>query len=399
MRTDMPGIATEPSSADDLRAAPAGLLAEITAGLSTGNDLSELLQRFLEPIVQLAGAKAGAVRVLSDGGDQLLLVSSLGLPDGLCGSERVVDRHCGHCGAAADGRTMVWASDLRVCARHAGDDYFGNGCKRLLAMPLQHRGRVLGVYNLFFAGEAEPTTEILAILKSIGDLLGLALNNARLEAENLRATLMQERQQMAAEIHDSIAQTLTFVKMRLPLLQDAMAERNEPQALRYLGDVREAVGEVHASLREIVTHFRTRMDPRGLTHALDAVVARFRQRSDIELSYVNAAAGLKLSTAVEADLLHIAQEALVNIERHSRARHAWLTFETAPGGFEIRIEDDGVGPAAADEQCDDGSHFGMGIMSERAHRLGGELTVNVRAAGGTAVRLAFPAARRSEAAT
>ena len=75
-------------------------------------------------------------------------------------------------------------------------------------------------------------------------------------------------------------------------------------------------------------------------------------------------------------MFHIVQEALANIERHSRARHAWLQRRAAaPVGFELRIEDDGVGPRASDEQCDEGSHFGIGIMSERAHRMGGELSV------------------------
>lgn len=397
MRPETIGTLAGPGSTDELRAPPAGLLAEITAGLNASNDLSALLERFLEPIVRLAGAQAGAVRMLSDSGEQLLLVSSLGLADGVCGLERAVDRHCSHCGAATDGQAMVWASDLSNCAERSGNHYFGTECKRLLAIPLQHRGRILGVYNLFFSGEREPSTDILRILKSIGELLGLALNNARLESENLRVTLLQERQHMAAEIHDSIAQTLTFVKMRLPLLQDAMVAHDDPQALKYLADVRQAVGEVHVSLREIVTHFRMRMDPLGLTHALDALVARFRQRTNIELSHVNSATNLTLPAAVESDVLHIAQEALANIERHSLARHAWFTFETTPAGFEIRIEDDGIGPAANDEQCDDGSHFGIGIMSERAHRLGGELTVAPRPAGGTLVKLAFPAAGRSGA--
>ena len=136
---------------------------------------------------------------------------------------------------------------------------------------------------------------------------------------------------------------------------------------------------------------RTRIEPRGLDSALQSLAARFRQRSGIELIYRNAAAGLKLPADVETDIFHIAQEALANIEKHSAARRSWFTFDTAPGGFEIRIEDDGVGPATNDEQTDDGSHFGLGIMSERAQRLGGELTVGARPAGGTRVRLAFPA--------
>ncbi|HMN76109.1 MAG TPA: GAF domain-containing protein [Burkholderiaceae bacterium] len=381
-----------PAAGAGARAADAGLLAEIAAGLSADGDMGALLQRFLEPIVRLAGASAGAVRVLSEAGDRLVLVSSIGLPGAASGAEHAVDRHCGYCGAATASRALVWAPDIEDCNKRIGADFFGSDCRRMLAVPLQHRGRVLGVYNLFYAAGVEPTAQIRGVLKTIGELIGLAMNNAALEAETLRARLMHERQAMAAEVHDSIAQTLTFVKMRLPLLHDALHAHDDARSLRYLGDVREAIGEAHLKLREIIAQLRTRIDPRGLDSALQGLAARFRQRSGIELIYRNAAAGLKLPAEVETDIFHIAQEALANIEKHSAARRSWFTFDTAPGGFEIRIEDDGVGPATNDEQTDDGSHFGLGIMSERAQRLGGELTVGARPAGGTRVRLAFPAA-------
>jgi len=98
---------------------------------------------------------------------------------------------------------------------------------------------------------------------------------------------------------------------------------------------------------------------------------------------------LSLSTEVETEVFHIVQEALANIERHSRARHAWISLEGGPVGFELRVEDDGIGPRPADEQCDEGSHFGIGIMGERALRMGGELSVEARPGGGTRVRLAW----------
>lgn len=365
-----------------------GLLGEITADLASGADLRELLKRFLDPIVRLAGARAGAVRVLSDADERLRIVSDVGLPGPVCGAEESVDRHCGHCGEAADAQRVVWASDLSRCSAQTHVAWFGGDCHRMLVVPLQHRGRLLGVYNLFFDGDDEPAPHVVALLKSVGELLGLALHNARLEAENLRATVMHERQAMAAEVHDSLAQTLTYVKMRLPLLKDAVVAHDEARALQYADDVRDAVGEAHAHLREIVTHYRTRIDPRGLAPALDALAARFPARSGIALAFANRAPGLKLAAQHESDVFHIAQEALANVERHSGARHAWLSVEPTSAGIELLVEDDGRGPEAPD---DGAGHYGIGIMSERARRLGGELSVAARPGGGTRVRLAFPA--------
>ena len=109
-----------PVRAGSLGVSDAGLLAEIAAGLSTDSDMSALLQRFLEPIVHLAGASAGAVRVLSDAGDRLVMINSIGLPGAASGAEHAVDRHCGYCGAATASRALVWAADIDDCARRIG---------------------------------------------------------------------------------------------------------------------------------------------------------------------------------------------------------------------------------------------------------------------------------------
>lgn len=365
------------------------LFVQLATGLAQGHDLRGLLERLLEPVMALAGARAGAVRLFSESGERLQLVSEVGLPASVQRCEATVDRHCGTCGDAAQERRIVLSSDLRACAERGGEAYFGGDCRRLLAVPLQRRGQVLGVYNLFFAEDAQPSPQVMALLRSVGELLGLALDNARLEAQSVRATVMQERQMMAAEIHDSIAQTLAFVKMRLPLLEDAVVAGDEGRALKYLADVRQAVGESHGSLREIVTHFRKRIDPRGLTPALESLVRRFRERNTIALDYASTGLPLNLSDEVQTEVFHIVQEALANIERHSQARRAWLSIDGGPVGFEVRVDDDGIGPRPADEQCDEGSHFGIGIMNERARRVRGEFTIGARPGGGTRVRLAW----------
>ena len=159
---------------------PTALLAEITADLSAGSDLPALLKRFLEPVVRLAGARAGAVRVLSEDGRRLELVSEVGLPAQVSGAERAVDRHCGVCGAAADGDGIAWSRNLESCARRSAAAYFGHDCRRVMAVPLQHRARVLGIYNLFFERDEEPSAEVAKVLKSVGELLGLALHDAML---------------------------------------------------------------------------------------------------------------------------------------------------------------------------------------------------------------------------
>jgi len=374
--------------------AATGLLGDLASDLAADDDLPALLARFLEPLLRMSGADAGAVRVISDDGEHLQLVSSVGLPEPALAAEEAVRHRCGACGRAASGEWPVWAEDLSACARlDGGGDVHGN-FRRMVAVPLQHRDRVLGIYSLFFSRCDGPGPEMVAVLKSVGELLGLALNNARLERAHRRAGVMHERQMMAAEVHDSIAQTLAFVRMRLPLLEEAVRSHDDPRSTRYLGDLRGALGEAHASLRSIINEFRTPPDPLGLDHALRDRVHQLRERHGIQAELVNDAPGLSLSTSEEAQVVHIVSEALANIARHAHATHAWLSVAIQGDRVEVRVEDDGCGLAdTLATSAPIGGHHGIAIMHERARRIGGEMELAPRHGGGTMVRLNLPVPR------
>jgi two-component system nitrate/nitrite sensor histidine kinase NarX len=331
------------------------------------------------------------VRALSDDGTHMRLVGSVGLPQEIVWAERSVDRHCGVCGEAADHGALASAGDLAPCMRRSQGDFFGHFCKRLLAVPLRHRDHLLGIYNLFFDNDVEPGPEITAVLRSVGELLGLALHNARLEREHLRAAVLQERQMLAGDVHDAVAQTLYYMKMRLPLLHDAIVQHDEPHALKYHADLRQAVSDAHASLREILTHYRTRMNPQGLLHALHALQAGYRERTGIELVLDIRVDDLCLTVEQELQVFHIVQEALANVGKHSGARRAVVRIEAGARQFEIMIEDDGEGLRAAVGDAGE-PHFGLEIMRERAQRLGGSLSLQTRDGGGTRVHLRMPRA-------
>ncbi len=371
-----------------------GILGDLASDLAADDDVPGLLKRFLEPLLRMSGADAGAVRAISGDGDHLQLISSVGLPELALQAEGSVHHRCGACGKAASGELPIWADELSACARLDGAGAAGGAFRRMVAVPLRHRDRVLGIYSLFFANGNGPGPEMSAVLKSVGELLGLALNNARLEREHLRATVMHERQMMAAEVHDSIAQTLAFVRMRLPLLEEAVQSHDDARSTRYLGEVRGAMGEAHASLRAIINELRAPPDPLGLTHALEQRVEQLRERHGIEAELVNAAPGLALPSSAESQVLHIVSEALGNIARHAHATHAWLSVALQDGRVEVRVEDDGCWlPTAADAPGAATGHHGIEIMHERARRIGGELAIGPRPGSGTMVQLNFPVPR------
>jgi two-component system nitrate/nitrite sensor histidine kinase NarX len=375
------------------------IVSGLTTDIAAGGDLESLLERFLVSIVALAGAQAGAVRVLTDDGKYMRLVAQHGLPPEVLDAEQLVERDCGMCGVAAGAEVLGWVDDVQSCARHSAPTYFGQQCKSVLAISLPHGHEVLGIYNLFFDAETHIDPQTQTILRLIGQLLGLALHNARIERERLRVTVMKERQEMVNEVHDVIAQTLVYVRMRLPLLHDAMLAHDDPSSLKYYADVKTAVGEVHDNLREVMTYFRTRMDPLGLLHALQGIADGFFNRNGITLEIRNSAQNLNLTDEQEVQVFHIIQEALANIAKHSMARRAVVAIDKTPQRLEFLIEDDGLGmdePSVstivtmADGGLTPAHHLGLEIMQSRARRLGGSVEVGRNDGAGTRVRLVLP---------
>lgn len=380
---------------------PANLLHVLTTDSGKPEDLEALLTRFLSAIIALAGAQAGAVRVVTDDGKSMRLVAQQGLPDNVVATERLVDRQCGMCGTAASTDVLVWVDDLSSCAKHGSSVYFGSQCKSMLAISLPHNQQILGVYNLFFDTSSRIDPSVQSLLRLVGQLLGLSLHNARIERERLRLTVMKERQDMVNEVHDTLAQTLAYARMRLPLLSDAIQAHDEALALKYFSDLKTAVTEVHDNLREVMTYFRTRMDPLGLMHALTTIADSYFSRNAIALEIHNTVPHLNLNDEQEVQVFYIIQEALANIAKHSMARHAMVRISQTPQHLEFVIEDDGLGMdepnvstiVTSARPLVPSTHFGLDIMQSRAKRLGGQLEVGSKDGVGTRVRLRMPLAQ------
>jgi len=385
-------------SVEKLRAL--SILSEVTANLVDEDDLEELLGRFLGTMVRLAHAKAGAVRMLTSDGRYLRLVGSRGLPADLVERERLVPADCGQCGSAVRDNHSRYEIDLHPCALRTGHAYFDKECQAMVVVPLQHDGKLLGTYNLFLPERFELPEEIALLFRSIAEHLGMALDNARLKRENLRITLMGERQMMAAEIHDSLAQTLAYMKMRMELLQDALRDNDGQRAGKYAGDVGQALDDAYLRLRELLTQFRSGMDPLGLLHSLDNVAADFLERTGIVLQYRNRITDLRLTVDQEAQVFYIIQEALANVARHSGATRASLTLEGSGDHYVATVEDNGKGgqgffalanrTGGFEEHPGLRDHFGVTIMRERAQKIGGQVEITNLPAGGVRVRLTFP---------
>jgi two-component system, NarL family, nitrate/nitrite sensor histidine kinase NarX len=353
-----------------------------------------MLEPMLGAIARMADASAGTVRVIGEDGACHEPVVAIGLPRGAGDAGAgALAAWCGACAESRDAGSECVKSQLCGHDERIPADAFGPVCKHIVAVPLRHRDRRVGTLTLMFDAERALPAAMTPLLQATGDLLGMTLDNARLARENLRISLTNERHMMANEVHDSLAQGLTYMRMRMSLLRDAIRHSDELRAHKFWSDVDDTLGDSQRRLRELITYFRSRMDPQGLLHALTETSERFLGRTGIAVEFVNRVPDLCLPPEREIEVFHIVQEALANICRHAHAGHAKIELARADDGYVIAIEDDGVGMSAyaGSDDRDSVGHYGIEIMHERARRLGGRLEL-CAGAPGTRLVLHFPAA-------
>ncbi len=366
------------------------------------SDLELALAPMLEAVVHFAGAAAGAIRVFEPGGAGLAPVVFCGPGPRAAAGQGVLARWCDRCAESADPQAAcvrggLCRHDERLPARQ-----LESVCRHVLVVPLKHAGRQVGMLDLVFDAPCELPAGMPAMLQAAGDLIGVSLDNARLSEEMIRVVLMNERQRMASEVHDSLAQGLTYMRMRMSLLSDAIRQGDELRAHKYWSDIDDAISHSHARLRELITCFRSRMDARGLVHALDEVAAHFFERTGVQARFVNRVAGFRLDPGREVEVFHIVNEALANVARHAQAHNAEVTLDRVAGGFEVVVQDDGVGIVASagpSERGGHNGHHGLAIMRERAARLAGDIVIEQVAGRGTRVRLRIPESELPHEAT
>jgi two-component system, NarL family, nitrate/nitrite sensor histidine kinase NarX len=349
--------------------------------------LVAMLERGLQTIVALTGARGGAIRLLSPDGRSLRLASALGVACGELVDHGIVGADCGVCGAALHANDMRLERNPQVCARHVRAFAGETQCGPVLAVPLHIAGKPVGVFSLFFG--ARVPTDLGDLLEPTTRMLDLVLENALFEHERLRLSLVSERQMLAGEVHDALAQGLAYMRMRMPLLHDAIVAGEGAHALKYFADVSQAMGEAHARLRELITHFRHPV-PQGLVAALHEMSRTFEERTGVRLLVDNRAGDVAWTPEQEQQVYRIVQEALANVVKHAGARQARVVIDRRAGQARVCVEDDGHGVARG--AIGGPGHYGMEIMRERAERLHARLTIRSTPGKGTRVRLTFPPA-------
>jgi two-component system nitrate/nitrite sensor histidine kinase NarX len=374
------------------------LLYDVAASINMSRDLDELLTCFLHTLIEVVHAEAGTVRLLTDDGSMRLVASS-GLGRESAEQERLVPVNRCLSGMGALEGTVVRQASVQPCDPRVGQSFLDAENMEMIAVPLQYRGKTLGVYNLFGHRNGMIMREDLTeLLTTIGQHLGMAIEKAHLDREATRLSIMEERTQIAHELHDSLAQTLASMRFQARMLDDNVEGGDALLARRQVTKLKNTLDEAYAELRELIAHFRAPLDKRGLGRALEGLIKRFRNETGMHTLFQRSCEALDLPADLEMQVLRIVQESLANIRKHSQAQTVRVLIKCEPAGeFHVLIEDDGVG---FDERVMDrtgaGEHIGLSIMQQRARRLGGEFKIESEPGEGTRVMLDFPPRERAQ---
>ena len=349
--------------------------------------LEALAQGFVQQIRRVSGSDAAALRWSDEANERYLLLAVDGMPPSL--SER---EQCLETGACECGQPQQQARLRVIPILPAGGVPLPHcreaGFETVVIIPVQLHQRLLGEVTLLYRAPTQLPADMRELLSTMALHLANAIEGLRASALEREAAVAQERGLIARELHDSIAQSLAFLKIQTQLLRDAIAKDNGAARDRSLDELDVGVRECLADVRELLVHFRTRTQDEDIEDALRATLSKFEHQTGLPTTLTMTGQGLPLAPDVQIQVLHIVQEALSNVRKHAGARHVELRVQRHPH-WRFEVIDDGLGfdPQAVPP---DSLHVGLGIMRERAQRIGATLTLDSGLGAGTRVTLALP---------
>ena len=365
------------------------MLYQTTRDLHQTHTPTKAAEEFLSRVVPAVSASAGA---------------STGLPADVQTAEQCSELEaclCGHKDKGGEGgRPSEKPSGQSACFYDARD--YGNlpfvtghpGFARVSVFPILYKSEELGILTLYFSDGIELGETDDSLLRTLCGQLGVSIANSRFAQERSQLAVLQERNLIAQRLHDSIAQTLTFLNLQVQMLDSAYKAGEKEQMEENIRFLTDGVQECYDDVRELLLNFRTKISNKDFPEAVTSLLARFEQQTQIEVDTAWRADGPSLNNDEQLQVIFILQESLSNIRKHAQAHHVVVELDNRHD-FTLRIRDDGVGFDTGRLKNMSEAHVGLGIMQERARRINAVLSVESQPNQGTTVTLVLPQHRRT----
>jgi two-component system NarL family sensor kinase len=364
--------------------------------LSHPLDVERVLDSALETLGELLQLDTGWAWLWSESTATARLAATRNLPPGLVKHPELMEGDC-YCLTTYAAGDFRGAANVNVvgCSRLARLVSDSRHLRCHASVPLYVDDRRLGILNVASADWRELTTDELNLLSTVGALVSLAIERTRLAERGATLAAAEERNRIARDIHDTIAQSLAAITMQLESADAFLETPNPPRATetvrRALALTRSALEEARRSVMDLRS---TPLAGRGLIAALRALADELAESTGVHVPVTIEEVGYHdaLPSAIEVGVYHIVREALTNVARHANATSAVVRIEKRGARLHVQVVDDGVGFEVSRVAPD---RFGLLGVSERARLLGGDLIVSSEPGEGTTLDVDVPIERYS----
>ncbi|MFC2353462.1 histidine kinase [Eikenella halliae] len=346
------------------------MLYYVTSYLHKQSFSGEVEQAFLERMLRLSHSGGGGIFWQAEKG--FAAACTVGLPDGL--AERLPHTHTAE--QESEAGNMVWMQ--------------GEEGDLVALVPIYALGGFQGWLAL-----SKPTVPLLSaqnagLMRLLCTQLGIARENAALTLLKQQNAVLEERSRIARSLHDSLAQSLSFINMRFQMLSKNKLLPDDKSVRDNIEMIRDGIQYCYEDVRELLDHFRAKPQYGNFAETVRSVIERSRKQAGIPVVLHISGGDCLLNSEQQTQALFILQEALSNIRKHAAAQQAEVLLENGDG-FTMTVHDDGQGfdPESCAE-AEPGQHIGLSVMHERAEKIGAEISIRSQPGSGTEVRLHIP---------
>jgi len=371
--------------------------------LAAGKPLADVFAELIASIERQAPHTLGSILLLHAETSCVHVLAAPHLPEEF---NRAVEGEpigpaAGSCGTAAYIKKPVYANDIASDPRWVRyrDAALAHGLRACWSTPiLASDHRVLGTFALYYRDTRGPTHEELELIARVTHVAGIAIERRELDerlralAGHIEAVREEERTGIAREIHDVLGQSLTVLKMDVAWLgrhRPEAAGASETRLAGRLSEMSRTIDDVIHQVRRIAAQLRPGvLDDLGLAAAIEWQARDFAERSGVACGFESNIVEAHFQRDVSTAVFRILQETLTNVARHANARRVDITLLESDGHLRLEVRDDGSGllPEATARPAS----LGLLGMRERAHRLGGKVSLTSSPGGGTRVVVDVP---------
>ena len=356
-------------------------LYKISTTINAASTRQELLSDFTDVFTRNIDVEAGLVRLLTDDG-WMEIVASYGID-----KDRLNNFH----------RTPIDGSMFSRSNENVGvskepflREIVEDDSLTIYAIPVRYHVRTHGVINLYSNTRKKLPAETHRLWLAAGEHLGQALDKFIEDSEQKQLLIQNERNIIANELHDSLAQTLASLRFQVRVLDQALQPSGEFSTINSIEQVEHGLDEAYTDLRELIAHCRIPIEKQGLVPSIKRVVEKFREETNIHILLQCECQNPDIPANMEMNAYRIVQESLTNIRKHADAHIVRVLLQCDDAGnYLILVENDGMGFDKKAIQSEAGKHLGLTIMKERARYLGGKLKIDSEPDEGTRVELRF----------